>query len=121
MMNSDQPIIVDLNLQTRSRQYNKPPTTSVPEMPPSISTEPLLTPNGPLQISQPKEEVHTKIRKGPLRRNSASGKAAHLYNIVDVLAQSPAAISMLELLQSCPSQRKALLSAMGIVDTYMIT
>ena len=48
MMNFDQPITIDLNLQTRSRQYNKPPTMSTPEPPSSGSTEPLLTTNGPL-------------------------------------------------------------------------
>ena len=113
MMNSDRPPTIDINLQTRSRQYNKPPTTSVPEPPPSVSTEPLSTPNGPLQIPQPKVEVCTKIPKGPLRRNVSSRKAIHSYSIIDDLAQSPTAISMLEILQSCPSQQKYLLSAMG--------
>ena len=77
---------------------------SLPVLPLSVSTEPLSTANGPLQIPQPKEEVHTKIPKGPVHRNDASGKATHSYNIVDDLAQSPAAISMLELIHSCPSQ-----------------
>ena len=72
----------------------------VPELPPSVSIEPLSTPNGPLQIPQPKVEVHTRIPNGPLHLNVASGKAAHSYSIVDDLAQSPAAISTLELLQS---------------------
>ena len=67
MMNSDQPTTVYLNLQTQSRHYKKPPTTSVPEPPSLGSTEPLLTPNGSLQIPQPKAEVPTKIPKGPLR------------------------------------------------------
>ena len=48
MMNYDQPIMVDLNLQTRSHQYNKPLATSAPEPPSSGSTEPLSTTNGPL-------------------------------------------------------------------------
>ena len=48
MMNSDQPLPVDLNLQTWSRQYPKPPAPSVPESPSSGPTEPLSTPNGPL-------------------------------------------------------------------------
>ena len=118
MMNSDQPVIVDLNLQTRSRQYTKPPITSVPEPPPLVSTEPLSTPNGPLQITQPKAEVHTKILKGPLRRNVASGKASHSYSIVDDLVQSPTTISMLELLQLCPSKGKALISTMRTIDPF---
>lgn len=66
MMNSDQPITVDLNLQTWSRQYNKPLATSAPEPPSLGSIKPLLTTNGPLQIPQPKAEVHTKIPKGTL-------------------------------------------------------
>ena len=99
MMNSDPPLTVDLNLQTRSRQYPTPPAQSSPESPSSSSKEPLSTTNGPLHIPQPKVEVHTKIPKGPLCRNAASGRATHSYSIVDDLAQSPAAISMLELLQ----------------------
>ena len=116
MMNSTPPPTVDFNLQTRAPQYPKRPALSVPESPSSGSTEPLSTSNGPLHIPQPKVEVHTQIPKGPLCRNAASGRAAHSYIIVDDLAQSPAAISTLELLQSCPSQKKALLSAMGAVD-----
>ena len=89
---------------------------SILESPSPVSTEPLSTTNGPLQIPLPKNEVHTKIPKGPLRQNAAFGKATHSYSIVDDLAQSPATISKLELLQLCPSQRKSLLSSMGIVD-----
>ena len=97
---------------------NKPLATFVPKPPPSVSTGPLSTPNGPFQIPQTKVEVHTKIPKGPLHRNVASGKATHSYSIVDDLAQSPAVVSTLELLQSCPSQRKSLLSAMGVVAPF---
>ena len=107
---------VDLHLQTRSRQYSKPPAQSAPEPPSSGSPEPLSSPSGPLHIPQPKVEVHTKIPKGPLRRNAAPSRAAHSYSIVDDLAQSPAAISTVELLRSCPSQKKALLSTLGAVD-----
>ena len=67
MMNSDQPNTIDLNIQTLSRQYNKPPTTFFTESPSSGPIEPLLTLNGPLHIPQPKAEVHTKIHKGSLR------------------------------------------------------
>ena len=69
-----------------------------------------------MQLPLPKAEVHPKPPKGPLRRNDASGRAAHSYNKVDDLAHSPAAISTLELFQLCPSQQRALLSAMGAVD-----
>ena len=85
-MNSDPSPTVDLHLQTLSRQYPKPPTQSAPESPSSGSTEPLSTSNGPLHIPQPIVEVYTKIPKEPLRRNVASGRAAHLCIIVDDLA-----------------------------------
>jgi hypothetical protein len=49
---------------------------------------------------------------------------AHNYSLVDDLAQSPAAMSVLEVLQTCPTQRKSLLSTLGVVDpadTELIT
>ena len=44
MMKSNQYIPIDINLQTWSHQYNKPPATSVPEPLSLGSTEPLSTP-----------------------------------------------------------------------------
>ena len=41
---------------------------------------------------------------------------AQNYNIVEDLVVSPSAMSALEVLQSCPAQRKLLLSAIGAVD-----
>jgi hypothetical protein len=54
----------------------------------------------------------------PLRQNvhNPHAKAAHNYSLVDDLAQSPAAMSVLEVLQTYPSQRKSLLSSLGVVD-----
>ena len=43
-------------------------------------------------------------------------RAAQNYNIVEYLAQSPLAMSALEVLQNCPSQKQALLSAIGGID-----
>ena len=43
-------------------------------------------------------------------------RAAQNYNIVEDLAVSPSAMSALEVLQSCPAQRKLLLSAIGAID-----
>ena len=91
MMASDQPLTIDLNLQTQSRQYSMPLIPSAFESPSSGPTEPPSTPNGPLQIPPPKAEVHTRTPKGPFHRNAASGRAAHSYIIVDDLAQSPTA------------------------------
>jgi hypothetical protein len=43
-------------------------------------------------------------------------RAAHNYSIVEDLAQASSAMSALEVLQSCPIQRKALLKAIGGID-----
>ena len=50
------------------------------------------------------------------RRAGNYSNAAHNYSIVNNLAQSPTAMSTLEVLQSCPKQQKSLLSALGVVD-----
>jgi len=56
--------------------------------------------------------------KGPLRRNAASNIVAHTYSIVENLVQSLAAMSTLEVLQSCHSKKKALLNTLGAVHPY---
>jgi hypothetical protein len=111
----------EILLQTRNRQY--PPTAeSTP-----TSTEANSTPTGPpLVIPRPSAEPPLRIPRIPLRRNvhNPQARAAHKYSLVDDLAQSPAAMSVLEVLQTFPTQRKSLLSAMGAVDpsdTRLIT
>ena len=45
-----------------------------------------------------------------------NARAAQFYNVVEDLAQAPCAMSTLEVLQSCPTQRKNLLTALGSLD-----
>ena len=54
----------------------------------------------------------------PIRRiaNNATARATVSYNIMDDLSQTPTAMSSLEVLKTCPMQRKALLSGLGVVD-----
>lgn len=78
----------------------------------------LLRSNGPLQIPQPKVEEIPKILKWPLCRNVASNRASHTYSIVDNLAQSSTTKLTLEVLQSYPSQKKALLTTLGVVGPF---
>ena len=54
--------------------------------------------------------------KGLNRQAGNYSKVAHNYSIINDLAQSPTAISALQVLQSCPKQQKAILSALGTVD-----
>jgi hypothetical protein len=77
-------------------------------------------------IPRPSVEPPLRIPRIPLRRNvhNPQARAAHNYSLVDDLAQSPAAMSVLEVLQTCPTQRKSLLSTLGAVDpvdTRLIT
>jgi hypothetical protein len=108
-------------LQTRSRQYHAPAES--PPIPPEI----IPTPTGPLLvIPRPNAETLLCIPRIPLHRNvhNPRASAAHNYSLVDDLAQSSAAMSILEVLQTCPTQRKSLLSSLGAVDptdTQLIT
>ncbi len=77
-------------------------------------------------IPRPSAEPPLRIPRIPLRRNvhNPQARATHNYSLVDDLAQSPAAMSFLEVLQTCPTQRKSLLFALGAVDpadTRLIT
>jgi hypothetical protein len=66
-------------------------------------------------ISRPNTETPLRIPHIPLRRNvtNPQARATHNYSLVDDLAQSLATMSILEVLQTCPTQRKSLLSPWG--------
>jgi hypothetical protein len=57
-------------------------------------------------IPHPNAEPIPPIPHMPLRRNvhNPHGRDAHNYSLVDDLAQSPIAMFVLEVLQTCPSQ-----------------
>jgi hypothetical protein len=111
----------EILLQTRNRQYHAPIES------PPITSETNPTPAGPpLVIPRPFAEPPLRIPRIPLRRNvhNPQARVAHNYSLVDDLAQSLAVMSVLEVLQTCPTQRKSLLSALGEVDpadTRLIT
>jgi len=104
----------DAFISTRNKDYGNPQMSNnkdndQPSSSTTTSTEvvPPITPE--LTIKLPKGVVH-KSTFNPCAR------ATHHYNIVEDLAQSPSAMSTLEVLQSCPSQKQALLSAIGGID-----
>jgi hypothetical protein len=101
----------EIVLQIGNCQYHTPAES--PPIPPETNPRPSTEP--PLRI--------TRI---PLHRNvhNPQARETHNYSLVDDLVQSPTAISVLEVLQTCPIQRKSLLSALGAVDptdTRLIT
>jgi hypothetical protein len=80
----------------------------------------------PLVLPCPTAKTPLRIPRILLHRNvhNPQARAAHNYSLVDDLAQSPAAMSVLEVLQTCPTQRKSLLPTLGAVDpadTLLIT
>jgi hypothetical protein len=111
----------EILLQTCNHQYHAP--VESPSTPPKT----IPTPTGPpLVIPHPNTKTPLRIPHIPLCRNvhNPQAREAHNYSLVDDLAQSPAAMSVLEVLQTCPTQRKSLLSTLGTVDpmdTQLIT
>jgi hypothetical protein len=109
----------EILLQTQNRQYSAESTSTPPETNPTPTTPPLVIP-------RPTAEPPLRIPRIPLRRNvhNPQARAAHNYSLVNDLAQSSTAMSVLEVLQTCPTQQKSLLSALGAVDpadTRLIT
>ena len=106
MMSSD-----EVNLQTRRNQYgstHEAPPTNTPTNA-HATDEALRIPPPPLD-GVPKAPCFLLLHIN----NNPNARAASNYNIVDDLAQSPAAMSALEVLKNCPSQCKTLLSAIGL-------
>ena len=56
--------------------------------------------------------------KSTLRKDifNPNAQAAQFYNVVEDIAQEPCVMSTLKVLQSFPTQRKNLLTALGAVD-----
>jgi hypothetical protein len=107
-------------LTTRAKDYS-PSKEKVDDLPPSLVQPSPVTPptNGPLHLERP--SLDTVLRpppKGVVRKSAFNphARAAQNYNIVEDLAQAPSAMSALEVLQTCPAQRKALLKAIGGID-----
>ena len=60
------------------------------------------------------------IPRPPLKlmAHNPCARDSHHYSVVDNLAQSLASMSTLEVLQTCPSQNKALLTTLGSIDPF---
>jgi hypothetical protein len=89
----------EILLETRNRQYGMPPYST------PTTSEALPTNKGqPLMIPRPHAEPIPRIPHMPLRRNmhNPHARATHNYSLVDDLDQSPVAIFVLEVLQTCP-------------------
>ena len=65
-----------------------------------------------------KLEAPPRIPKGVLKlsEHNPNAQAIQNYSVVKDLGKTPCVMSALEVLQSCPLQRKAFLSALGVND-----
>jgi hypothetical protein len=101
----------DAFITNRAHNYSKP----------SISKKgkEVELPYLPLQIEKTLGETMTRIPKGAFKKAShnPNARATQNYSMVEDLSQTPCAMSFLEVLQSCPAQRKALLTVLGSTKT----
>jgi hypothetical protein len=102
---------VEANIATRARDYRMSESVE--------KGKEATNPPTPLQIEKAVGEMMTHIPKGVFKKASHNPnvRATQNYSIVEDLAQTPCAMSSLEVLQSFPSQRKSLLSALGSTET----
>ena len=100
----------DAFISTRAHDYSKPSD--------SEKGKEADLPCLPLQI-ETLGETMTHIPKGAFKKDShnPNARATQNYSAVEDLSQTPCAMSALEVLQSCPTQRKVLLTALGSTET----
>jgi hypothetical protein len=98
----------DALITTRSHDYSKPSA--------SKKGKEAELPSLPLQIKKTLGETMTRIPKGAFKKDShnPNARAAQNYSVVEDLSQTPCAMFALEVLQSCPAQRKSLLTAVRL-------
>jgi hypothetical protein len=101
----------DAFISTRAHDYSKPSA--------SKKDKEVDLPSLPLQIEKTLGETMTCIPKGAFKKvsHNPNARAAQNYSVVEDLSQTPCAMSSLEVLQSYPSQRKSLLTALGSIET----
>jgi hypothetical protein len=100
----------DAHIETRTHDYKIPNTSKKGKE----AEKPC-----PLQIEKTLGETMECIPKGVFKKSShnRNARVAQNYSVVEDLSQTPCAMSTLEVLQSCPSQRKALLVSLGSSET----
>jgi hypothetical protein len=109
----------DVAIATRAKDYS-PSKEKVDDLPTAlVQPSPMPPPtNGPLHLERPSLDTFLQPPKGVIKKSTFNphARAAQNYSIVEDLAQAPSAMSALEVLQSCPTQRRALLKAIGGID-----
>jgi hypothetical protein len=101
----------DAFISTREHDYSKLST--------SEKGKEVELPSLPLQIEKTLGETMTCIPKGTFKKDShnPNARAAQNYSVVEDFSQILCVMSTLEVLQSCSSQRKTLLTTLGSTET----
>ena len=109
----------NVSLTTRAKDYSLS-KEKFDDLPPSLVQPSPTTPptNGPLHLERPSLDTVLRPPKGVVHKSAFNphARAAQNYSIVEDLAQAPSTMSALEVLQSCPTQWKALLKAVGGIE-----
>ena len=110
-----------ISLQTWIQSYDKPvdkkeDNSSSGKAPSTGCLESSST--VPLTIEKPNLDMVLRPPKSTLRKVvfNSNAQAAQFYNVVEYLSHAPCAMSTLEVLQSCPMQRKNLLATLGSLE-----
>ena len=110
-------------LNMHNQTYEKPVEkkykgASFKKTPPTNYSPPPSS-NGPLKIEKPNLNLILWPPKSTIWKYvfNTSAQVTQFYNVVEDLVQAPCAMSTLEVLQSFPTQRKNLLSALGALYT----
>jgi hypothetical protein len=101
----------DAHIATSTHDYGMPNTSEKGKEDENASV--------PLQVDKALGEIMTHIPKGDFKKASHNPnvRATQNYYVVEDLSQTPCAMFSLEVLQSFPSQRKALLVSLGSAET----
>ena len=89
----------DVSIQTRAKKYETPRREPT-------GKEPMGTLANPLHIDNPTSDHVVRPPKASIKHttHNPNARAAQNYSVVEDLAQAPCAMSILEVLQSCPVQ-----------------
>ena len=110
-----------VGLTTRNKTYEQIPNSNPGESGKGkgpMDENSFTPPAGPLHIEKPVSDTILRPPKNTVRKTvfNPNARAAQNYNVVEDLAQAPCAMSTLEVLQNCPTQRKTLLAALGAIE-----
>jgi len=101
----------DVSTQTQAKKYETPGSEPT-------GKKPMGTSANPLQIDKPTFDYALRPPKASIKHttHNPNARATQNYSVVKDLAQAPCAMSILEVLQSCPVQRSTLLSMLVVQD-----